>query len=98
MTTQTLLPCDRTVRLRILVKLVSDPANGQNVVRFFWIGLEFLPQAIDVRIDVSLIPFILSAPNSVEEIIPRPGTPRLRGQQFKYLKLEWSQVNSDAAS
>src|ERR671916_166745 len=47
-----------------------------------------LPQAIDVRVDISLITFVLRAPHFVEQFVARPRATRLAGEAFENLKLE----------
>src|SRR5205807_8017262 len=84
--------------LRILVQLVADAAHRKHVMRILRIGFELLPQPIDMRINVALIAFILGAPDGIEEIIARPGTPRLRREQIKNLKLERCQIDSRATA
>src|SRR5438445_11993088 len=49
-----------------------------------------------MRIDVALIAFVVGAPDSIKQIISRPGSARFRGQQFQYLKFERSQIDTRA--
>src|SRR5262249_897953 len=82
----------------ILVQFISHPANRENIVRVLWIGLELLPQTVNVRVDITLITFVFSAPDPIEQIVTRPGTPRLGSQQIQYLKFQRRQVNSGATA
>src|ERR1700716_3556521 len=57
----------------ILVEFVSDAANGQHIMGVLWISFQLLSQPVYMRVDVALIAFILSAPDTIEQIIARPG-------------------------
>ena len=51
-----------------------------------------------MRVNVSLVAFVLSAPDAIEQVITRPGAARLRCQQLQNLKLERREIDFFAAS
>src|SRR5205814_10119283 len=59
---------------------------------------ELLPQTVNVRIDIPLITFVFRAPDSVEQVVTRPGTPRLGSQQIQNLKLKRRQIDSGSGA
>ena len=61
---------------RRFVELVSDATNCQHVLRIFRISLELFAKTIYVRIDVALVTFVLSAPDAIKQVVPRPGATR----------------------
>src|SRR5215813_488111 len=79
------LPC--------FVQLITNTSNGQHVLRIFGIGFEFLSQAVYVRINVSLIAFVIGTPHTIQQRIAGPGSAWLRCKQFEDLKLERSQID-----
>src|SRR5688572_2405482 len=81
-------------QLRIFIQLVADAANSQNVVRVLRITLQLLTQTVDVGIDVSLVAFILRAPDPIQQIVSRPRAARFGGQQLEYLELQRRQIDA----
>src|SRR5258707_14496831 len=67
-------------------------------MRVLGISFQFLSQPIDMRVDVPLIAFVLSAPDTIEQVVARPGAAGLRRQQLQDLKLKWSQINPGATA
>src|SRR5882672_776384 len=47
-----------------------------------------------MRIDVALVALILRAPNSVQQVVARPGASGLRSQQLQNLKFKRRQINA----
>src|SRR6185369_581399 len=81
-----------------LVQLVTHAANGKYLTRILRIGLQLLSETINMRIDISLIAFVVGAPDTIQKCISRPGSARFRSQQLKNLKLELSEIDPRAIS
>ena len=61
----------------ILVQFVSDAAHGQHIMGVLGISFQLLSQPIDMRLDVPLIAFVLGTPDTIEQVVARPGPARL---------------------
>src|SRR5436305_14685406 len=62
---------------RFFIQFISDAAHRQHVMGILRISFELLAKAIDVWINVSLVTFVLCAPDLIEQRIARPCATRL---------------------
>ena len=87
----------RACALGILVQLVSDAADRQDVMGIFGIVFQLLAQPIDVGIDVTLIAFVFSTPNPIEQIVRDQHAPVSRSYNSES-ETQRCQVNALAAT
>src|SRR6185369_11200411 len=64
-----------------LVQLVTNATNRQYVTRIFRISLQLFAETIDMRIDIALVTFVISAPNSIEQSVSGPCAAGFRRKQ-----------------
>jgi len=71
-------------------EFVTDSPNGQHSLRIVGILFDFRAQAVDVRVDRSIITFIGIIPDFLEQVFARKYTARIRGKQFQQIEFLWS--------
>ena len=63
-------------------ELVTDAPNSQHQLRVLRVIFDLCSQAIDVRINCPIVPFIRIIPNLLEQILAREDSSRVRGEIY----------------
>src|SRR5437667_12737524 len=74
-------------------ELVTDAPNGQHQLWVLRVIFDLCSQAIDVRINCPVVPFIRIIPNLLEQILAREDAARVRGEQAQQIEFLGCEVN-----
>src|SRR5438874_11368764 len=74
-------------------ELVTDAPNGQHQLRVLRVIFDLCTQAIDVRINCPVVPFIRIIPNLLEQILAREDPSMVRGEQKQQIEFLGCEVN-----